>query len=115
MSGQDGFVHLHVHSEYSMLDGAARVKELIAEAVLAHLQPGQSIFLDAGTTVELVAEKLQTPRVNVLTNAVEVARMRGSNSRRCSSSDRPMKQMSPATPPAVTAISCFCSTVMNNV
>lgn len=50
-------------------------KELIAEAVLAHLQPGQSIFLDAGTTVELVAEKLQTPRVNVLTNAVEVARM----------------------------------------
>ena len=29
----DSFVHLHVHSEYSMLDGAARVKPLIAEAV----------------------------------------------------------------------------------
>ncbi len=28
----DSFVHLHVHSEYSMLDGAARVKPLIAEA-----------------------------------------------------------------------------------
>nr|WP_279326948.1 DNA polymerase III subunit alpha [Cryobacterium zongtaii] len=28
----DSFVHLHVHSEYSMLDGAARVKPLIAAA-----------------------------------------------------------------------------------
>ena len=34
-SGQpaaDQFVHLHVHSEYSMLDGAARVSDLFAEA-----------------------------------------------------------------------------------
>ncbi|WP_102192703.1 DNA polymerase III subunit alpha [Microbacterium aurantiacum] len=29
----DSFVHLHVHSEYSMLDGAARVGPLIQEAV----------------------------------------------------------------------------------
>ncbi|BDI22415.1 DNA polymerase III subunit alpha [Herbiconiux sp. L3-i23] len=29
----DSFVHLHVHSEYSMLDGAAQVKPLIAAAV----------------------------------------------------------------------------------
>ena len=28
---RDSFVHLHVHSEYSMLDGAARLKELFAE------------------------------------------------------------------------------------
>ena len=28
----DPFAHLHVHTEYSMLDGAARIKELIAEA-----------------------------------------------------------------------------------
>ena len=28
--GNDSFVHLHVHSEYSMLDGAARVKDLFA-------------------------------------------------------------------------------------
>jgi DNA polymerase III subunit alpha len=27
----DGFVHLHVHTEYSMLDGAARLKDLFAE------------------------------------------------------------------------------------
>ena len=28
----DQFVHLHVHSEYSMLDGAARLGDLVAEA-----------------------------------------------------------------------------------
>ena len=27
----DSFVHLHVHTEYSMLDGAARLKEMFAE------------------------------------------------------------------------------------
>ena len=26
------FVHLHVHSEYSLLDGAARIKDLCARA-----------------------------------------------------------------------------------
>ncbi len=31
-SGNDSFVHLHVHSEYSMLDGAARVSDLFAGA-----------------------------------------------------------------------------------
>nr|WP_224760724.1 DNA polymerase III subunit alpha [Salinibacterium sp. ZJ450] len=31
-SSNDSFVHLHVHSEYSMLDGAARVKPLVAAA-----------------------------------------------------------------------------------
>ena len=28
----DGFVHLHVHSHYSLLDGAARVEDLVARA-----------------------------------------------------------------------------------
>ncbi|PKM47186.1 MAG: DNA polymerase III subunit alpha [Firmicutes bacterium HGW-Firmicutes-8] len=28
----EGFIHLHVHTEYSLLDGAARVKELVAAA-----------------------------------------------------------------------------------
>jgi DNA polymerase-3 subunit alpha len=31
MSPDSGFVHLHVHTEYSMLDGAARVDELVTE------------------------------------------------------------------------------------
>ena len=29
---KDNFVHLHVHTEYSMLDGAARIEELLASA-----------------------------------------------------------------------------------
>jgi DNA polymerase III subunit alpha len=32
-STDDSFVHLHVHSEYSMLDGAARIKPLVDAAV----------------------------------------------------------------------------------
>ena len=32
MTTSDSFVHLHTHTEYSMLDGAARVKDLFAEA-----------------------------------------------------------------------------------
>jgi DNA polymerase-3 subunit alpha len=31
-SSKDSFVHLHVHTEYSMLDGAARIDDLFAEA-----------------------------------------------------------------------------------
>lgn len=30
-AGGDSFVHLHVHTEFSILDGAARIKELIGE------------------------------------------------------------------------------------
>jgi DNA polymerase III subunit alpha len=30
--GSEQFVHLHVHTEYSMLDGAARVGPLLAKA-----------------------------------------------------------------------------------
>ena len=31
MSSSDSFVHLHVHTEYSMLDGAARLKQLFKQ------------------------------------------------------------------------------------
>ncbi|MDE6709413.1 MAG: PHP domain-containing protein, partial [Oscillospiraceae bacterium] len=27
-----GFVHLHLHSEYSLLDGACRIKQLVSRA-----------------------------------------------------------------------------------
>ena len=33
MGDRDSFVHLHVHTEYSMLDGAARLDELFAKTV----------------------------------------------------------------------------------
>jgi hypothetical protein len=31
----DSFTHLHLHTEFSMLDGAARVSEVIAAAAAA--------------------------------------------------------------------------------
>ncbi len=37
MSEMQEFVHLHVHSEYSLLDGACRVKDLIAKAKKNHM------------------------------------------------------------------------------
>ncbi|MBB5874656.1 DNA polymerase-3 subunit alpha [Allocatelliglobosispora scoriae] len=33
MSDAQQFVHLHVHTEYSILDGAARIKDMVTEAV----------------------------------------------------------------------------------
>ena len=41
MPGQDSFVHLHVHTEYSMLDGAARLTDLTQRAAeLGHAGGG---------------------------------------------------------------------------
>lgn len=34
----DSFVHLHVHSEYSLLDGAARLEELVAKAAASGMK-----------------------------------------------------------------------------
>jgi DNA polymerase-3 subunit alpha len=36
-AGGSSFVHLHVHTEYSMLDGAARLKDLFAECAQAQM------------------------------------------------------------------------------
>ena len=30
--GQSAFAHLHVHTEYSLLDGSSKIKELVAHA-----------------------------------------------------------------------------------
>ena len=42
MANTESFAHLHVHSEYSMLDGAARLDQLVAKAV-ADGQPALGI------------------------------------------------------------------------
>jgi len=42
VTSSDSFVHLHVHSEYSMLDGAARVSDLMKE-VAAQGMPGIAV------------------------------------------------------------------------
>ncbi|MCC5948312.1 MAG: DNA polymerase III subunit alpha [Nitriliruptoraceae bacterium] len=49
---RDSFVHLHVHSEYSMLDGASRVDDLVAH-VARDGQPGVAIT-DHGVLFGLV-------------------------------------------------------------
>ncbi|MEX1161993.1 MAG: DNA polymerase III subunit alpha [Nitriliruptor sp.] len=48
----DGFVHLHVHTEYSMLDGASRIDDLV-EHVARDGQPGVAIT-DHGNLFGLV-------------------------------------------------------------
>ncbi|MFV0453097.1 MAG: DeoR/GlpR family DNA-binding transcription regulator [Propioniciclava sp.] len=49
-------------------------KRAIARTVAAMISPGQSIFLDNGTTLEMVAEEITATNINVLTNAIGVAR-----------------------------------------
>ena len=52
-----GFVHLHVHSEYSILDGACRIPELAARA--AELEMPAVALTDHGSlagAVELYRE-----------------------------------------------------------
>jgi DNA polymerase III subunit alpha len=52
MATSDGFVHLHVHSEYSMLDGATRIGDLV-DAVSADGQPAVAVT-DHGVLFGLV-------------------------------------------------------------
>ena len=56
VSVADSFAHLHVHTEFSMLDGAARVKDLV-QAVAAD---GQRIF--TGDTGFLWSAPVQSKR-----------------------------------------------------
>lgn len=55
----------------SALHGEA--KDLIARACLDEIGPGDSVYLDGGTTVQRIADLLEQKHVNVLTNALGVA------------------------------------------
>jgi DeoR/GlpR family transcriptional regulator of sugar metabolism len=48
-------------------------KEAIAAACMQEIQPGSSLFLDSGSTVLRIAERLAGHRANVLTNSIAVA------------------------------------------
>lgn len=50
-------------------------EDRIAAAVLAHIRPGMSIFLDGGSIFELIAERLPVRDVSILTNSFGVARL----------------------------------------
>ena len=52
----EGFVHLHNHTEYSMLDGAARVEEM----VLAAKADGQRRHRASPTTATSTASSTST-------------------------------------------------------
>jgi len=51
-----------------------REKQLIAKAALRLINPGQTLFIDAGSTVSILAEELATlSGLTVITNSVDVA------------------------------------------
>ena len=71
-----GAIAFQARRELTVEDRSARhrdAKALIARACLEEIGPGDSIFLDSGTTVQAIAEHLDGRDVNVLTNALGVA------------------------------------------
>ncbi|KAB1650242.1 DNA polymerase III subunit alpha [Pseudoclavibacter endophyticus] len=78
MSEKDSFVHLHVHTEFSMLDGAARLDELMAAAAAENMPAiamtdhgnvfGAKAFADAATKAGIKpiigTEAYLTPRTH---------------------------------------------------
>ncbi|ADU67406.1 DeoR/GlpR family DNA-binding transcription regulator [Pantoea sp. At-9b] len=52
----------------------AKEKRAIAVAAVQHLQPGQTLFLDSGTTTTLLAEELRTMSgLTIITNSLQAA------------------------------------------
>lgn len=52
----------------------AKEKRAIAVAAAQHLQPGQTLFLDAGTTTTMLAEQLRTMSgLTIITNSLQAA------------------------------------------
>ncbi len=64
----------HEDSFWHRLEKAVDAKERVAEAAVALLEPGTSVFLDSSTSAYYVARKLlkDGPRVTVLTNSVPI-------------------------------------------
>ena len=61
---KSSFVHLHVHTEYSLLDGAARIQELVRAALMEPVSsavpatvlrthPDATLFLDTAAAAQL--------------------------------------------------------------
>ena len=63
MSQNSNFVHLHVHTEYSMLDGAARVEELVKE--VARLEMPAIAITDHGNVFGAFEFNKQARKVGV--------------------------------------------------
>ena len=59
MGSSDSFVHLHTHTEYSMLDGAARLTDLFAEAARMGMPAGGAARLNRDLRHGDVGSELQ--------------------------------------------------------
>lgn len=70
-------VHSRLTAEGSFQDRMAEdaaAKQAIAEALLAHVSPGETLFLDTGSTTLAAAKALaRVPRLTVITNAHAIA------------------------------------------
>jgi len=69
----DSFVHLHVHTEYSMLDGAARLPELFAEC--ARLGMPALAMTDHGNVFGAPQRALQPRPVALVVDALPLERV----------------------------------------
>ena len=65
----ESFAHLHVHTEFSMLDGASRVDEVVAAAATDE-QPALGITDHAYTEVTAVIAGELRPGDDVVTTAL---------------------------------------------
>ena len=64
----DSFTHLHVHTEFSMLDGASRLDELVGKAA-AEGMPALGMT-DHGNVKKKASSQLSVPKRIWLTNIV---------------------------------------------
>ena len=60
----DPFIHLHLHTEYSLLDGAVRIKDLMKKAERCKM-PAVAMTPKAGAHGEL-AERMVRPPLDKL-------------------------------------------------
>ena len=56
-------------------------KEIIAQAVTGLIKPGQSVIMDAGTTIYHVAKELEGKTPHIITNSLPIANLYAANSR----------------------------------
>ena len=62
----DSFTHLHVHTEFSMLDGAARLDDLVAKAQLVGWLEGLFHGIQATLFAQQIAARQQLEQMRQL-------------------------------------------------
>jgi DNA polymerase-3 subunit alpha len=70
-NARDSFVHLHLHTEYSLLDGAIRIKELMKKAV--ELKMPAVAMTDHGTYGAIVSEAQRRRQTDHRVRSADIA------------------------------------------